>query len=210
MDYLFSVMANMGMIAFVALSAYLLLIVGQISFGQQGFFAIGAYAAGLCTAVWQLPLSLAIAAAAAVAGIAGVMLGLPTLRLRGLYFAVSTLAFGEMVRLLLNVFHYQVEIDGEPVGPQGSEGFRGIRYIFENDISQFEYMLLIYALLGVVLAGFFVLEHTRLGSIFRMIGEDELATSMQGIDVTAFKRLAAALAGLIAGVGGALFAHFTT
>jgi len=71
MDYLFSVMANMGMIAFVALSAYLLLIVGQISFGQQGFFAIGAYVAGICTAVWQLPLSLAILAAAAVAGIAG-------------------------------------------------------------------------------------------------------------------------------------------
>ena len=210
MDYLFSVMANMGMIAFVALSAYLLLIVGQISFGQQGFFAIGAYMAGICTAVWQLPLALAILAAATVAGITGLLLGLPTLRLRGLYFAVSTLAFAEMVRLLLNVFYYRVEIDGEPVGPEGSEGFRGIRYIFENDVSQFEYVLLIYALLGIVLAGFFILEHTRLGSIFRMIGEDELATSMQGIDITAYKLLAAALAGFIAGEGGALFAHFTT
>jgi len=210
MDYLYSVMANMGMIAFVALSAYLLLVVGQISFGQQGFFAIGAYVAGICTAVWQLPLSLAILAAAAVAGLAGVMLGLPTLRLRGLYFAISTLAFGEMVRLLLNLFHYRVDIDGEAVGPEGAEGFRGIRYIFENDVSQLDYVLLIYGLLGVVLAGFFVLEHTRLGSIFRMIGEDELAASMQGIDVTAFKLLAAALAGFIAGEGGALFAHFTT
>ncbi len=210
MDYLLSVLANMGMISFVALSAYLLLIVGQISFGQQGFFAIGAYMAGICTAVWQLPLSLAILAAAVAAGLMGVMLGLPTLRLRGLYFAVSTLAFGEMVRLLLNVFHYRVEIDGEAVGPEGSEGFRGIRYIYENDISQFEYVLLIYALLGLVLAGFYVIEHTRLGSIFRMIGEDELATSMQGINVTAFKFLAAALAGFIAGEGGALFAHFTT
>ena len=56
MDYLFSIMANTGMIAFVALSAYTLLIVGQISFGQQGFFAIGAYVAGICTVVWQLPL----------------------------------------------------------------------------------------------------------------------------------------------------------
>jgi branched-chain amino acid transport system permease protein len=210
MDYLFSVMANMGMIAFVALSAYLLLIVGQISFGQQGFFAIGAYAAGICTAIWQLPLALAIPAAATVAGFAGLMLGLPTLRLRGLYFAVSTLAFAEMVRLLLNVFYYRVEIDGEPVGPEGSQGFRGIRYIFENDVSQLEYVLLVYGLLGIVLTGFFVLEHTRLGSIFRMIGEDELATSMQGVDVTAFKLLAAALAGFIAGEGGALFAHFTT
>jgi branched-chain amino acid transport system permease protein len=210
MDYLYSVMANMGMIAFLALSAYLLLIVGQISFGQQGFFAIGAYTAGICTVLWQLPLWLAIPVAAVVAGTAGVMLGLPTFRLRGLYFAVSTLAFGEMVRLLLNVFRYQVEIDGELVGPNGSEGFRSIRYVFENDISQLDYVLLIYVLLGLVLAGFFVLEHTRLGSIFRMIGEDELAASMQGVNVTAFKLLAAALAGFIAGEGGALFAHFTT
>ena len=210
MEYLYSVMANMGMIAFLALSAYLLLIVGQISFGQQGFFAIGAYAAGMCTAVWQLPLWLAIPAAAVVAGIAGLMLGLPTFRLRGLYFAVATLAFGEMVRLLLNVFRYQVEIGGELVGPNGSEGFRGIRYILVNDISQLGYVVLIYGLLGLVLAGFFVLEHTRLGSIFRMIGEDELAASMQGVNVTGFKLLAVALAGFIAGEGGALFAHFTT
>ncbi len=210
MDYLVSVLANMGMISFVALSAYLLLIVGQISFGQQGFFAIGAYMAAVCTAVWQLPLSLAILAAAAAAGAAGVLLGLPTLRLRGLYFAVGTLAFGEMVRLLLNIFAYQVEIDGEMVGPAGAEGFRDIRYIFENDISQMEFALLIYGLLALVVAALFFLEFTRLGSIFRMLGEDDLATSMQGVDVNAYRLLAVALAGLIAGIGGAMFAHFTT
>jgi len=210
MDYVVTVLANIGMIAFVALSAYLLLVVGQISFGQQGFFAIGAYAAALCTAVWQLPLAVAIGVGTLAAGAAGTVLGLPTLRLRGLYFAIGTLAFGEMVRLLLNVFRLQVEIDGELVGPAGSEGFRNIRYVFDNDISQFEYLVLIYLLLGAVVAGLFVLEYTRLGSIFRMLGEDELATSMQGIDVTAFKLLAVTLSGFIAGMGGALFAHFTT
>jgi branched-chain amino acid transport system permease protein len=209
-DYLLSVLANMGLIAFVALSAYLILIIGQVSFGQQGFFAIGAYVGGICTVMWQLPLSLAIVIAAGVAGIFGLLLGLPTLRLRGLYFAVSTLAFAEMVRLLLNIFEYRTEIDGDTVGPNGAEGFRGIRYIFENEISQLEFVLLIYALLGTVMLGFFLLEHTRVGSIFRMIGEDELATSMQGINVTAFKLLAAAIAGFLAGEGGALFAHFTT
>jgi len=210
MDYLYSVLANMGLISFVALSAYLLLIVGQISFGQQGFFAIGAYMAGVCTVVWQLPLGVAILAAAAAAGVAGVLLGLPTLRMRGLYFAVGTLAFAEMVRLLLNVFVYQVEIDGELVGPAGSEGFRNIRYIFENDISQMEFMLLIYGLLALVVAALFFLEFTRLGSIFRMLGEDDLATAMQGIDVNAYRLLAVALSGLIAGIGGAMFSHFTT
>ena len=210
MDYVLSVLSNMGLISFVALSAYLLLIVGQVSFGQQGFFAIGAYAAAICTVVWELPLALAILFAAVVAGIAGVLLGLPTLRMRGLYFAVGTLAFGEMVRLLLNVFVYQVEIDGELVGPAGSEGFRDIRYIFENDVSQLEFALLIYGLLAVVVAALFFLEFTRLGSIFRMLGEDDLATSMQGVNVNAYRLLAVALAGLIAGIGGAMFSHFTT
>ena len=210
MDYVLSVLSNMGLISFVALSAYLLLIVGQVSFGQQGFFAIGAYAAAVCTVVWELPLALAILFAAVVAGIAGVALGLPTLRMRGLYFAVGTLAFGEMVRLLLNVFVYQVEIDGELVGPAGAEGFRDIRYIFENDISQLEFALLIYGLLAVVVAALFFLEFTRLGSIFRMLGEDDLATSMQGVNVNAYRLLAVALAGLIAGIGGAMFSHFTT
>jgi branched-chain amino acid transport system permease protein len=210
MEYFLSVLANMGLISFVALSAYLLLVVGQISFGQQGFFAIGAYAAGVCTAVWQLPLALALCAGALFAAVAGMLLGLPTLRLRGLYFAISTLAFGEMVRLLLNVFRYQVEIGGELVGPEGSEGFRNIRYIFEHDFSQLEFALLIYALLGAVIAGLFLLEYTRLGSIFRMLGEDELATAMQGVDVNTQRLLAVTLSGLIAGLGGALFAHFTT
>lgn len=210
MDYFLSVSANMGLIAFVALSAYLLLIVGQISFGQQGFFAIGAYTAAVSTTVWQLPLVTAIGLGALGAGIAGTLLGLPTLRLRGLYFAIGTLAFGEMVRTLLNVFRYQVEIDGELIGPAGSEGFRNIRYLFEHDVSQLEFAGLIYGLLGAVVALLIFLEHTRLGSIFRMLGEDDLATSMQGIDVNAYRLLAVTLSGVIAGVGGALFAHYTT
>ena len=210
MDYFLSVFANIGMIAFVALSAYLLLVVGQISFGQQGFFAIGAYVAALGTTVWQLPLSVAIGIGALAAGGAGLLLGLPTLRLQGLYFAIATLAFGEMVRLVLNVFRYQVEIDGEWIGPEGTEGFRNIRYIFEHDVSQLEYVIVIYALLGVVVAVLWYVEYTRLGSIFRMLGEDELATAMQGINTTSYKLLAVMLAGLMAGMGGALFAHFTT
>ena len=210
MAYLQSVFANIGMISFVALSAYLLLVIGQISFGQQGFFAIGAYMAALGTTVWQWPLSLAIGVGAVAAGAAGFLLGLPTLRLRGLYFAISTLAFGEMVRLTLNVVHYRVKRNGEIVGPEGAEGFRDIRYIFEHDISQLDFLILIYSLLLLVVAALVYLEYTRLGSIFRMLGEDELAAAMQGVNVTAYKLLAVTLAGFIAGVGGALFAHFTT
>ena len=208
--YLITVLSNMGMISFLALSAYLLLVVGEISFGQQAFFAISAYGSGIATAMWGWPFWLGLAWGAAVAGAAAALVALPTIRLRGLYFSVATLAFAEMVRLVFEIFTYQVEIDGELVGPDGSDGFRDIRYIYDSNVSPMEYMVVIYALLAVVLAGFFLLERSRLGSIFRMIGEDPMLTELQGLNATAYKILAAAMAGVIAGIGGGLYAHMTT
>ena len=99
-DYLIGVLSNIGVISFVALSAYLLLLTGEISFGQQAFFAIGAYAAGIATALWGWSLAAALVWGAAVSGGAALLVGVPTLRLHGLYFAIATLAFAEMVRIL--------------------------------------------------------------------------------------------------------------
>jgi branched-chain amino acid transport system permease protein len=209
-DYLVGVLSNIGVISFIALSAYLLLITGAISFGQQAFFAIGAYAAGIATALWGWPLWLALGWGAAMGGVAAVLVGLPTLRLHGLYFAIATLAFAEMVRLLFEQFRYQVTIDGEPVGPNGTDGFRGIRYIFENDVGPLQFLALIYGLLAVVLAGLMLLERSRLGAAFRMIGEDPTLAALNGIAVARAQLLAAALAGALAGLGGGLYAHLTT
>jgi branched-chain amino acid transport system permease protein len=209
-DYLVSVLSNIGVISFVALSAYLLLLTGEISFGQQAFFAIGAYAAGVATAMWGWPLALGIAWGAAAGAACAVSLGIPTLRLRGLQFAIATLAFAEMVRILFELLRYQIEIDGEPVGPNGSDGFRSIRYIFDHNIETFDFMMLIYATLAVTLGGFMLLERSRLGVIFRMIGEDATLASLQGIAVARYKVLAAGIAGALAAVGGGLYAHLTT
>ena len=208
--YLVSVLSNIGMISFIALSAYLLLLVGEISFGQQAFFAISAYGSGIATAMWGWPFWLGLLWGAGLAGIAATLVAIPTIRLRGLYFSIATLAFAEMVRLILEILTYQVEIDGELVGPDGSDGFRDIRYMYDANVSAETYMLIIYALLAMVLIGFFNLERSRLGAIFRMIGEDPMLTEMQGLNATAYKILAAALAGVIAGIGGGLYAHLTT
>jgi branched-chain amino acid transport system permease protein len=209
-DYVVSVLSNIGMMSFLALSAYLLLLTGEISFGQQAFFAIGAYLSGIATAMWGWPLWSGLLWGALAAAAAASVIGVLTLRLRGLYFSIATLAFAEMVRLLFVIFHYQVVIDGEPVGPDGAEGFRDIRWIFENNVSATEYMVIIYTVLFIVLALFFLLERSRLGSIFRMLGEDTLLAEMQGLNVIRFKILASGIAGFIAGIGGAFYAHFTT
>jgi branched-chain amino acid transport system permease protein len=209
-DYLIGVLSNIGVISFIALSAYVLLLTGEISFGQQAFFAIGAYAAGVATALWGWPLAMAILLGAAIGAAAAVLVGVPTLRLHGLYFAIATLAFAEMVRILFELFRYQVLVDGEWVGPNGADGFRNIRYIFENDIDSFHFMLLIYAVLVATLVGFMLLERSRFGVIFRMIGEDETLAGLQGISVARHKVLAAGIAGALAGLGGGLYAHLTT
>jgi len=209
-DYVITVLSNIGMISFLALSAYLLLLTGELSFGQQAFFAISAYLSGIATAMWGWPLWMGLLWGALAAAAAATVIGVLTLRLKGLYFSIATLAFAEMVRLLFVNFHYQVVIDGEPVGPDGAEGFRDIRWVFENNVSATEYMVIIYIVLFVVLMLFVGLERSRMGSIFKMLGEDTLLTEMQGLNVIRFKILASAIAGFIAGLGGAFYAHFAT
>jgi branched-chain amino acid transport system permease protein len=209
-DHIVSVLSNIGVISFVALSAYLLLLTGEISFGQQAFFGIGAYAAAIATVMWNWPLAAGLMLGAAAGGLSALLVGLPTLRLHGLYFAVATLAFAEMVRILLELFQYQVMVDGEPVGPNGADGFGGIRYVFQNKIGAVEYMLFIYALLGAALVGLWLLERSRLGVAFRMVGGDEILAKTSGVPVIRLRLIAAALAGALAGVGGGLYAHLTT
>src|SRR4029450_10328761 len=111
--HLVGVFSNIGVISFVALSAYLLLLTGEISFGQQAFFALGAYAAGIATAMWGWPLTAALVWGAAIGGGAAMLVGVPTLRLHGLYFAIATLAFAEMVRILFELLRYQLYVGGE-------------------------------------------------------------------------------------------------
>ena len=208
--YVITVLSNIGMISFIALSAYLLLLTGEISFGQQAYFGLGAYAAGAVTAMLLLPIWAGILVGACVAGLVAMVVGALTLRLSGLYFSISTLAFAEMVRLTLLIVHVQVEVEGEMVGPAGAEGFHGIRWMFERDLSLAQFMLLIYGLLALVLIVLLLVERSRLGSVFRMLGSDDLLAEMQGVNTVRYRVLAAGVAGVIAGIGGALYAHFTT
>ena len=209
-DYLLTVISNIGMIALIALSAYLLLISGEISFGQQAYFGISAYAGAIATTLWGGPLWMALLFGSSLAALAAGLVGLLTLRVSGLYFSIATLAFAEMVRLSLFKLTYQVEIDGELIGPNGAEGFGEIRWIFDNDVSVFQYTLLIYGVLFLVLLFLVLIERSRLGMIFRMLGQDPLLTRIQGLNPVRYKVTAAIIAGFIAGLGGALYAHSFT
>jgi branched-chain amino acid transport system permease protein len=209
-EYALGVLTNIGLFSFVALSAYLLLLAGELSFGQQAFFGVGAYGAGIATAMLGLSLPLAILIAMLLGALAAALVGLPTLRLRGLYFAMATLAAAEMFRILFELLHWQVLVEGEPVGPDGTQGFRGIRWIFERGVEAEGFLAMVWTLLAAVLLLFFLVERSKLGATIRALGEDPALVGALGIDVDRFKLGIAAAAGALAALGGALFAHHNT
>jgi branched-chain amino acid transport system permease protein len=209
-DYLTGILTNIGLFSFLALSAYLLLLTGEMSFGQQAFFGVGAYSGGVLTAIYGLPLPLAALGAMAGGALAAALVGLPTLRLRGLYFAMATLAAAEMFRILFELLQFQREVDGEPVGPDGTQGFRGIRWVFEQGVEPAGYLLMVWTVLVLVLLALLWLERSRLGATLRALGADpELARAL-GIDVDRIKLGVAAAAGALAALGGVLYAHHNT
>lgn len=209
-DYLIGILANMGLLAFLALSAYLLLVGGEMSFGQQAFFGIGAYAAGTATVIGLLPFALALLLGALLGAMAATLIGLITLRLRGLYFSMATLAAAEAIRILFELFDFRRIAEWDAAGPAGSEGFGEIRRLFEIGLGHGEMVLLIYGILLLVLTGLHFGERGRFGILLRMVGEDAQLAEVFGIDVRRIKLVTAAAAGAIAALGGGLFAHYNT
>lgn len=202
--------SDMSIMALLALSAYLLLLVGRISFGQQAFFGIGAYVSGIASAMAHWPLAIALIAGMLIGALASCLLALPTMRLSGLHYAVATFAFGEMVRLGLQAWTFQQETSDGPIGPAGVDGFRDIRWLLENDVSPVQYLVLIAVVLVFVLLIFAWLEQRRLGVALRMTGHDDVLAATQGLAVTRLRLAAATAAGALAALGGGLYAHRAT
>jgi branched-chain amino acid transport system permease protein len=209
-EYAIGVLTSIGLLSFVALSAYLLLIAGELSFGQQGFFGVGAYAAGVGTAMLGWPLPLALMLAMICGALAATLIGLPALRLRGLYFAMATLAAAEMLRILFELFHWQVEVGGDTVGPDGTQGFRGIRWVFERGVEPLGFLALVWGTLAIALLVLLLIEKSKLGATIRALGEDPELAGTLGVDVLRLKLGVVAAAGALAALGGALFAHHNT
>lgn len=208
--YALGLLTNVGLLGLLALSAYLILLAGEMSFGQQAFFGVGAYAGGMLTAMAGWPLPLAAVAAMAAGAVAALAVALPTLRLRGLYFAMATLAAAEMARIGFELLQWQVDKDGEPVGPDGTQGFRGIRWVFESGLSAEAWTAFVWLVLAAVLAFAALAERSRLGATLRAVGEDPGLAAALGLDVDRLKLGVIAAAGALAALGGVLFAHHNT
>jgi len=172
---------------------------GLFSFGHAGFMAIGAYIGALMTASPNstpaglgLPFLVGIIAGGAAAGLAGFLIGRITLNLKGDYFCIATLGFGEAIRLILN----NVQIFG------GSRGWPGIPYK-----SSLLSILVVDVLAVLILAN---IVHSRQGRNMIAVREEELAAQATGINVFKSKMTALVISAVYAGVAGVFFAHYMT
>lgn len=208
--YVLGLSNDMLIMAFLAMAAYVLLLVGRVSFGLQAFFGLGAYASGLATAMAHWPLLPALGLAALLGALLSWLLAWPTMRLSGLRYAVATLAFAEMARIALSAWTWQVQTPDGWVGPQGVEGFRNIRWLLTHDVSDGAYWLLCALALALVLGVQHHLEQRQAGLHLRMVGQDDVLSAQCGVDVGRVRLLAAAWSGALAALGGALYAHRTT
>jgi len=210
MDFYFGLAQTVGIHTLLGLSAYIVLLTGQVSLAQAAFFAIGAYSAGMLTVLAGWHVVPALGVGSMLGAVTACAVGFPALRVKGLMLVVATLAFGEGVRLFFFNFDYQVAKGGIRVGPLGGEGFRQIRFFQEHGWTTGEVMLFIWVFVIAVMALLWWFDRSRYGAVLRSVGEDEVAAQSVGINLTAVKVSAMTVGGAIAGVGGGLYAHYTT
>lgn len=189
--YYEQILILIGINMILALSLNLVIgFTGQLTLGHAGFMSVGAYAAAMLTLKLQLPFLLCIIAGGAAAGLIGFLIGLPILRLKGDYLAITTLGFGEMIRVAITNI--------ESVG--GARGLAGI-----PPKTTFTWVFF-----GVIVT-FVILKNiinSSQGRAMIAVRENEIAAEAMGINTTEYKLTAFVISSFFAGVAGALYAHY--
>ena len=183
---------TIGINALLALSIWLTLSCGLLAMANAAFMGIGAYTASILTMNHGAPFPLALAGGIVAPTLVALLIGGPTLRLSGVYLAMATLGFGEVVRVMI--------LNAESL----TGGALGL-----NGIPQSTAAWHVVAALALVLLILWRLRRSRIGRAFEAIKEDPIAASLMGIGVMSHKMLAFVLGAAIAGLAGALNAHLT-
>jgi branched-chain amino acid transport system permease protein len=175
---------------------------GQVALGHAGLFGIGAYTAALISTGGSGGLFwVGFVAAGATAGIAGLVICIPTLRLKGHYFALATLGFGEIMRHIFFNWHEVTHgMDGIGNIPAPSVGF----FAFNNDV---RYYYLAGTILAIAVLLTYRIARSKYGRMFAAVRDAEMAAGTSGVDVPRLKITAFFISSVMAGFAGALYAH---
>ncbi len=202
---------DLGYVAFFAVGAYLFALLGSPHLAESFPVIAQAFPNGL-----HLPIWIVIPLAAALAGLFGVMLGAPTLKLRGDYLAIVTLGFGEIIRVFLNNLDRPINLTNGPKGISQIDGvtFFGVSLNRPLEVFGFEIAsvsLYYYFFLALVVVSVVVchrMENSRIGRAWMAVREDEIAAKAMGINTRNLKLLAFGMGATFGGVSGAMFAAF--
>ncbi|MEI6071502.1 MAG: branched-chain amino acid ABC transporter permease [Verrucomicrobiae bacterium] len=200
--YYYDILITIGINILLAVSLNLVIgYTGQFSLGHAGFMAVGAYSSAWMTLTFGLILGTSPAASGSVyllaliggglaAAAAGLVVGVPSLRLRGDYLAIVTLGFSEIIKGVIQ--------NAEPLGAQ-----RGL-----GGMAQHTNFFWTFAIVAIAIYGILTLVHSTYGSGFLAVRDDEIAAEAMGINTTKYKVLAFVLGAFFAGIAGGLYAHF--
>ncbi|MEE9191296.1 MAG: branched-chain amino acid ABC transporter permease [Candidatus Aerophobetes bacterium] len=178
---------------------------GLINFGQVAFFCIGAYASSLLVIKAGAPLILGFLGGMALSGLFGYIISIPTKSLKADYWAIATLAGGEVVRLIALNEQWLTE------GPFGVMSIsQPLRWLFSKDTYPLFYLLLVVACMAVVYFVLSLLTNSPFGRNLKAIRDEEDLCLSLGKNTRKLKLQAMVVAGMVAGLGGALFAHYIT
>jgi branched-chain amino acid transport system permease protein len=178
---------------------------GQISFGQAGFFAVGAYTAALGSLHLWDSAWLGVLAGSLAAAVMGALIGIPALRLRGHYLAITTLGFSEILRLLVT---NSVDLTN---GIFGLSGFAGFSLLPAEALAQRrgQYLLALGLTAVACTSMYLICERSPLGKAFKAVREDEVLAMALGINVTRCTIAAFVISAFFAGFAGAFYAYYT-
>ena len=202
---------DLGFVAFFALGAYMYGLMASPHLSEAFPWFAQMFPTGLHSSVW-----LVIPLGAGVAGFFGILLGAPTLKLRGDYLAIVTLGFGEIIRVFLNNLEHPVNVTNGPRGIGQIDSFRFFGIDLGRPLQIGEYTLpsvtlYYYLFLALVVASVIIcyrLEQSRIGRAWMAIREDEIAAKAMGINTRNMKLLAFGMGATFGGVAGAMFASF--
>lgn len=198
-DILYNILILSGINIIIVLGLNLITgVTGQLSLGHAAFVSIGAYSSSILMMSLGVPFGVALIAAFVIAGLVGGLFGIPILRLHGDYFAIATLGFCEVVRVIM--MNMKATINGES---------QRLSLSLSNIPQHISIPLV---LILVILAILFMirLEKSKFGLALRSIREDEIASQMMGINIARHKVLSFAIGSAFAGLGGALLASYIT
>lgn len=184
--------AQCGINALLAVSIWVTLYSGQLTLANVGFMAVGAYTSVILGLHLHTPLALNVLAGAALAGVVSLVIGLPVLRLRGVYLAIATIGFGEALRFGV-ILNLGITGKGQGLTNPTASPSGGIPAVWVS--------VAVAAYLGWRVVG------TKLGQAWAAIREDELAASSAAVDVGRYKLVAFVAGGVLAGYAGGMEAH---